>query len=614
MAKNAKYAKPDFSGDTIIRFDDVSFGFGHNKPLLEGVSFTVRRGTKITLMGQNGAGKSTIFGLILGAGGVGRASEGHKPESGEVHITNGARSTGSGQATIATARQVIPRDDLGLTVRKFFQKCFMDVQYDIDPRIDRILEVVNLKVGRHSLGSLQKINKKVVNFDEDKKDVELPHFSVSDFGSVDVKDRMLKTFSGGQQARLLLASALIQDPDILLLDEPTNNLDKAGIEHLTQFLIDYKKTCIVISHDAEFLNSFTHGVLYLDVHTKKVEQYVGDYKDVVEQISARIEKENMANARRAKEILANKEQANAIAMKGGQMRLVAKRMREKAEELEDEMVDVRREDKTIKQFHIPSQTDLIGDIITIKSYGMISPKTHKPVKRTCDIKLRRRIHLIISGPNGVGKSTLLENIVGSLEDKTATFLEPGTILENRLRNSLHEIAAVSPAGHSSHTPSTQAISVRSNSPRSSESSVLSSRSDITIAPGVRVGYYRQDFSMMDFNDTVYQSLEKIIRSVEGRLIETELRTVAASFLIGADAIHTKIGSLSEGQKGLVAFARLVLLRPGLLILDEPTNHINFRHLPIIARALDAYEGAMILVSHVPEFVRQIRIDETLEMK
>jgi ATPase subunit of ABC transporter with duplicated ATPase domains len=62
-------------------------------------------------------------------------------------------------------------------------------------------------------------------------------------GATDLKDRMVKTFSGGQQARLLLASALIQDPDILLLDEPTNNLDKAGIEHLTQFLIDYKKTC-----------------------------------------------------------------------------------------------------------------------------------------------------------------------------------------------------------------------------------------------------------------------------------------------------------------------------------------------------------------------------------
>jgi ATP-binding cassette subfamily F protein 3 len=72
-------------------------------------------------------------------------------------------------------------------------------------------------------------------------------------------------------------------------------------------------------------------------------------------------------------------------------------------------------------------------------------------------------------------------------------------------------------------------------------------------------------------------------------------------------------NLSKEQKGLVVFARLVLQRPGLLILDEPTNHINFRHLPIIAKALSNYQGAMILVSHIPEFVEQIRIDEVLDL-
>jgi ATP-binding cassette subfamily F protein 3 len=96
--------------------------------------------------------------------------------------------------------------------------------------------------------------------------------------------------------------------------------------------------------------------------------------------------------------------------------------------------------------------------------------------------------------------------------------------------------------------------------------------------------------------------------------EERLRAVAAGFLITGDMVHTRIGSLSEGQKGLVAFAGLVIERPGLLILDEPTNHINFRHLPVIAKALDSFEGAMILVSHVPEFVEQIRIDEILDLE
>ena len=147
-----------------------------------------------------------------------------------------------------------------LTVREFFEKCFDRKIYDIDPRIDEVLEVVNLK-GHEKLHS-----------------------------------RIIKSFSGGQQARLLLASALIQKPDLLLLDEPTNNLDKAGIEHLTKFLIDYKKTCIVISHDSEFLNAFTAGVLYLDIFSRRVEQYAGNYLDVVSEISARIEKENRKNA------------------------------------------------------------------------------------------------------------------------------------------------------------------------------------------------------------------------------------------------------------------------------------------------------------------------------
>ncbi len=479
-------------GEVIVRFEKTSFEYGHRKPILDEVDFSVRKGSKITLMGQNGAGKSTIFTLVTGAA---------KPEAGHVHIENGL--------TIATAKQVIPRPDLELTVRAFFEKCFAKKMYDIDPRIDKVLAVVNLNA---------------------------PH------------DRIVKSFSGGQQARLLLASALIQDPDLLLLDEPTNNLDKAGIEHLTQFLKDYKKTVIVISHDAEFLNAFTEGVLYLDVFTRKVEQYVGNYTDLLAEISARIEKENRKNAQLEKEIQENKDKANFFAQKGGQMRMVAKRMREKAENLEEEIVDVRKEDKTIRAFQIPSQPDMIGDILHITAFKMI--KDHKPISRKANIKLRKNQHLLLVGPNGIGKSTLLEALASGKADGA------------------------------------------------------------TIMPGIRVGYYRQDFSTLNFEDTVYQSLAGVME----KEVEENLRTVAAGFLIGAELINTKIGSLSEGQKGLVAFARLVLQKPGLLILDEPTNHMNFRHLPVIASALNKYEGAMILVSHVPEFVKQIRIDETLDLE
>ncbi len=485
--------------EAIVRFDKVTFEYNENKPILEEVDFLIRKGAKLTLMGQNGAGKSTIFGLIAGK---------YKPEEGMINVVNGV--------TIATSRQVIPRDELDLSVRDFFQKCFSKKIYDIDVKIDEILEVVHL------------------------------------VGHEKVHDRVIRTFSGGQQARLLLASALIQDPDLLLLDEPTNNLDKAGIAHLTEFLKNYTKTVMVISHDAEFLNSFTEGVVYLDVYTRKIENYVGNYFDVVKQITARVEKENAKNAQLAKQIQAKKDKSNEFAHKGGRLRLVAKRMKELAEELEEEMVDVRKEDKTIRPFTIQTPADINGEILKISSFTRM--KNGKIVEQKANITLKKNQHLLLKGPNGIGKSTLLETLASGKSE--------GAI----------------------------------------------------ITPGTNVGYYRQDFSTLDFNDTVYQSLAKAMEQSGAKVNEEYLRGVAAGFLITSELIKTRIGNLSEGQKGLVAFAGLVLQKPGLLILDEPTNHINFRHLPIIAKALDQYQGAMVIVSHVPEFVEQIRIDDTFDLE
>lgn len=127
---------------------------------------------------------------------------------------------------------------------------------------------------------------------------------------------------------------------------------------------------------------------------------------------------------------------------------------------------------------------------------------------------------------------------------------------------------------------------------------------------MKIGYYRQDFSNLDFSQTVYDCL----RDAAGQDVnEQTLRSTAAGFLITGEIMKATIGTLSEGQKGLVAFCRLVFLKPGILILDEPTNHINFRHIPVIAAALDSFEGAMILVSHIDEFVWQIRIDQYLDL-
>lgn len=446
-------------------------------------------------MGQNGAGKSTIFKLVTGEA---------EPTEGQVFRT-------PSDATVAIARQVMPKEALPLTVHEYFSTAFQEVEYSLDKLIKDIFDIVHL---------------------------DLP------------LEKLVKDLSGGQQARLLLAHALIQKSDILLLDEPTNNLDQYGIEHLTNFLVMYEKTCIVISHDADFLNSFTDGVLYLDVHTQKVEQYTGNYTDVVEEISKRIERENLLNARMQRQVKEKREQAEIFAHKGGKLRFVAKRMRQAAETAEENIVSVRKEDTTIRPFTIPFQefdSHFSGKIVEL--HGATVIKNHKAVEKKLDLVVRKDMHVVIAGPNGIGKSTLLAKLA---------------------------------SGSTNHG---------------------------TVAPEVIVGYYQQDFGNLDPEQIAYDTLRAAM--VEND--EQKLRSTAAGFLLDGHILSRQISALSEGQKGLLSFCRLVLLKPGLLILDEPTNHINFRHLPVLAEALDAYKGVMVMVSHIPDFVAQIRIDTVIDL-
>lgn len=478
-------------GEAVLRFEDVTFHYNETKTILRESNFVVRKGTKLTLMGQNGAGKSTLFSLITGE---------RKPDEGRIIIGQDLH--------VAIAKQLIPHTDWAITVREFLERAFDEKIYDIDKRAKEIFAVVHLNVPL---------------------------------------DRTIKELSGGQKGRLLIAQALIQKPDILLLDEPTNNLDKAGIALLTDFLKAYSGTVIVISHDAPFLNSFTHGVLYINTQTQKIEQYVGNYYKVVEDIKRQVEREQRANAQLEKEILSNKEKVNFFAHKGGKMRKLAAKLKDEIEEMEDDKVDVRKEDKTIRPFEIHRQEDIGSVIVKFESVEVLHDGT--PVKRNVDIELRKGDKLHIIGPNGIGKTTLLEKIANRKEQ------------------------------------------------------------GVTIQDGITVGYYRQDFSTLDFDKTAYQELAKVLKRLDDQLV----RRTAASMLLGSEQLNAKIGMLSEGQKGLLMFAYLRLQQPGLLILDEPTNHINFRHIPLIAEAIKNYEGPLIVVSHVGEFVRELGITQTLDL-
>lgn len=228
------------------------------------------------------------------------------------------------------------------------------------------------------------------------------------------------------------------------------------------------------------------------------------------------------------------------------MRKLASKLRDEISEAEENMVDVIRDDKTIGDFTIPAQS-ITDTVVELKSVKVI--QNHEATDVPTNFAFRRKQHILLAGPNGIGKSTLLRSLAEG---------------ENP---------------------------------------------DAVIAPGVRVGYYRQDFSGLDFNETAYASLASMMDQPDNETI----RRTAARFLLDGDALATPVGALSEGQKGLLCFARFVLQQPGLLIFDEPTNHINFRHLPVIARALNEYEGCLLMVSHADDFVAQVRIDQVVDL-
>ncbi len=490
-------------GIPVLRFEDVTFQYSETRFILKEANFVVRKGLKLTLMGQNGAGKSTLFSLITG----------------EQEIKEG-RIVKENNEKVAIAKQTIPHSQWQMSVREFLllnlEKSGQKV-YDIDKRAVSVFEIVKLPIS--------------------------------------FLDKKVADLSGGQKGRLLIAEALIQNPDILLLDEPTNNLDKEGVKHLTEFMQSYPGTAIVISHDENFLNSFTHGILYVNVQNQQVEQYVGNYFKAVEEIKKRVERELRANELLEREIQDKKDKVNFFAHKGGKMRALAAKLKEEYEEAEEEKVEVRKEDRTIRKFSIPCQEDIGSVLIKITSLELLK-EGGVMRKNVATQELMKRDKLQIIGPNGIGKTTLLE-----------------------------KIAKINSVNHSHKL---EGVEIKEN---------------------IKIGYYRQDFSTLDFSMTAMDALSL---AYEGKDIE-HIRKTAATFLLTGKELANKVGDLSEGQKGLLMFAYLTLLKPGILILDEPTNHINFRHIPIIQEALKNFEGAMIIISHVNNFIRGVGVNKSIDL-
>ncbi|MDQ6665778.1 MAG: ATP-binding cassette domain-containing protein [Acidobacteriota bacterium] len=365
----------------------------------------------------------------------------------------------------------------------------------------------------------------------------------------ELHDRRMSELQGGQKVRVLLAQALFGGPEALLLDEPTNYLDVESIHWLQDFMLRYKGTLIVISHDRHFLNSVCTHIADIDYQT--IITYTGGYDDMVlakTQIRSRIESEN---AQREKKI----SQLNEFIARfsaGTRSSQVTSRKKE-VERLQTSELARSNIARPYIRFEMkrPSGRHALEIKGLSKSYG------EKSVIHNFTASIGRGEKIGIMGRNGVGKTTLVRSIVSVLAGVDAEAGEEPLAIESGKVEWGHEIS----------------IGYFAQDHRAS------------IAPGTTVFEWLQQFDPQAGNE--------------------ELRGLLGQMLFRGEEGMKPTAALSGGEAARLLFCKLMLQKPNVLVFDEPTNHLDLEAINALNIALQKYEGTVFLVSHDHDLIEEV---------
>ncbi|MFC3533473.1 ABC-F family ATPase [Vogesella facilis] len=355
----------------------------------------------------------------------------------------------------------------------------------------------------------------------------------------------------GWKLRVLLAQALFSNPDILLLDEPTNNLDINTIRWLEHVLNERNSTMIIISHDRHFLNEVCTHMADLDYNTIRI--YPGNYDDYMIASTQARERQLSSNAKAKERIQELQEFVARFSANKSKARQATSRLKQ-VDKLKADMVEVKpssRQSPFIR-FEMDDRMKLHRQAVDVaalnKGYG------DKVLFKDVNFILEAGARLAIIGPNGAGKSTLVKLLAGAFE---APFAEGVT------------------ADHGS----------------------------IKWAEKAQVGYFAQDHEAdfdLDWNLTEWMRQwgqdgddEQVIRGTLGRL------------LFGSNDVDKAVRVLSGGEKGRMLYGKLILQKPNVMIMDEPTNHMDMESIEALNMALEKYKGTLMFVSHDRQFVSSL---------
>jgi ATPase subunit of ABC transporter with duplicated ATPase domains len=360
-----------------------------------------------------------------------------------------------------------------------------------------------------------------------------------------IHERKMGEIQGGQKIRVLLAQALFGHPEALLLDEPTNYLDLESIHWLQDFLQNYDGTLICISHDRHFLNSVTTHTADIDYQT--IITYTGGYDDMVmakTQIRSTLESQN---AQREKKI----DQLNDFIARfaaGTRSSQVTSRRKEVERLQTNDLARSNIARPFIKFDQVrPSGKHVLEFKGITKTYG------EQTVLDTFTANVLRGEHICLMGRNGAGKTTLLKSLLNNypgLADKDFD-LDNGAVFW----------------GHEA-----------------------------------QIGYFPQDVgATIEHGLTVAEWLHRWKSDAH---VE-DIRGILGQMLFSGEEGDKQTKALSGGEQARLAFCKLILTKPNILIFDEPTNHLDLEAINALNIALQRYEGTVLLVTHDHDLIDEV---------
>ena len=491
--------------------------------ILEEINIEIKEKEKIAIIGRNGAGKSTLLKAIINND---LLTQGTGEEKFNIYK--------EGNPVIGYLKQMEFEDDQ-ITMIDEILKVYKPIT-NLEQKIEQIVEKMQTDKSEELAKEYSKAMDKYEFLDgyTYKNEYET---AINKFGfSSEDKLKKISEFSGGQRTKIAFIKLLLSKPDILLLDEPTNHLDIETIEWLEQYLKNYSKSVVIVSHDIMFLNKIVNKVYEIEYGVTTA--YSGNYTFFEEQKKINYEKQLKDYEYQQKEI----KRLNDIVTRFKYKPTKAKMAMSKLKQIE-RMVKIEAPNKydltTFKtNFIIEKQSG--KDVLFAKNLEIGYDKTLQKIS----LNVYRGQKIGIIGENGIGKSTLLKTLVGIIPKISGEF----------------------EFGHN-----------------------------------VQIGYFDQQMALLDSEKTVLEDFSEEFPN----LTTTELRNSLAAFMFYGEDVFKKINMLSGGEKVRLQLCKILKKGPNLLILDEPTNHMDIIGKESLELLLKEYTGTIIFVSHDRFFVNKI---------